>query len=368
MEALRGVKVLVVVESATSRSVIGKTLVDWGMRAELAADGETALAVLRGAAAAGSRFRLVLAERGSPWIHGAAIAREIERNPSLAESMILMVSPHDRMTDPGRCADVGAVCLDKPILRSNLLNAVFEALNLPARVGLDVGEGFQPLPGPPVRALRILLAEDSPAGQKFVDRLVTHRGHQVQVAENGEIALEMVQEHTFDIVLMDVQMPGMDGYAATRAIRALPNPTKASLPILALTAHALLGESERCLAAGMDAYLSKPVDGHRLIQLIEEMTGIADPAPDDTSPGDRVSIRALAVPPAVDAGLSREEAATAPPTEEDPAPAAFDLEQARKICLGNTGIFRDLVEYFFEEREPLLDLMRRSLQEDDPPG
>ena len=119
----------------------------------------------------------------------------------------------------------------------------------------------------------MLLAEDTPANQKLVRHVLGNRGHSIKIAENGQQALGMVQEQEFDVVLMDVQMPEMDGFQATAAIRKLDDPKKARLPIIAMTAYALKGDQERCLAAGMDCYLSKPINGYEMVELVERLAG-----------------------------------------------------------------------------------------------
>ncbi len=127
----------------------------------------------------------------------------------------------------------------------------------------------------PARLLRVLLAEDTPANQMLVRYVLGDRGHTIVVAQNGREALERLAAEDFDVVLMDVGMPEVDGFQATAAMRALPDPRKARLPIIALTAHAMQGDAERCLASGMDAYLSKPIDGQVLIALVERLAGLA---------------------------------------------------------------------------------------------
>lgn len=126
----------------------------------------------------------------------------------------------------------------------------------------------------PSRLLRVLLAEDTPANQRLVTYVLGKRGHGVEVAQNGQRALEALGQRDFDVVLMDVQMPIMDGFQATQAIRKLEDPKKACLPIIAFTAQALKGDAERCLGAGMDGYISKPVKGEELIELIERLAGL----------------------------------------------------------------------------------------------
>ena len=127
----------------------------------------------------------------------------------------------------------------------------------------------------PPRLLRVLLAEDTPANQKLVSYVLGKRGHSVEVVQNGAQALEAVGRQDFNVVLMDVQMPVMDGFQATQTIRQSAHPKKARLPIIALTAHALKGDAERCLEAGMNGYLSKPVKGDELIELVERLAGLA---------------------------------------------------------------------------------------------
>jgi CheY-like chemotaxis protein len=121
------------------------------------------------------------------------------------------------------------------------------------------------------RSLRILLAEDNPANQKVALHFLDQRGHAVEIAQDGLQALEMIRQKGYDVVLMDVEMPETDGFEATSAIRAMPDPRQAKLPIVALTAHALKGDQERCLAAGMDGYLSKPISAEELIAMVERL-------------------------------------------------------------------------------------------------
>ena len=171
----------------------------------------------------------------------------------------------------------------------------------------------------PARPLKVLLAEDTPANQKLVQHVLRKRGHAVQSVSNGQEAVALVERENFDVVLMDVQMPLMDGFQATAAIRQLESP-KATVPIIALTAHALRGDAERCLAAGLDAYLSKPISGERLIELVET--------------------------------LGTTETASAP----------FDLEEAVRTCYGKYPLFQEMVDCFFQESPELLEEIGQALQ------
>ena len=191
----------------------------------------------------------------------------------------------------------------------------------------------------PSRTLHLLLAEDTSANQKLVTYILNYRGHSVTVVENGQQACEAVQREQFDAVLMDVQMPVLDGLQATRAIRKLQDPKKARLPIVAMTAHALKGDAERCLAAGMNGYLSKPIKGEDLLEVVERLA--------ESAPGGPLA--PAAAPPAAEA-----ESATTPAR-------VFDLDKAVQRCFGKYAIFQDMVRCLFDEADPLLEKMRIAL-------
>jgi signal transduction histidine kinase/DNA-binding response OmpR family regulator len=188
----------------------------------------------------------------------------------------------------------------------------------------------------PRRPLRILLAEDTPTNQKLVDYILTKRGHAVQIAQNGRQALDLLQERSYDIVLMDVQMPVMDGFQATESIRALPDRSRACVPIIAMTAHALKGDAERCLSAGMDAYISKPVQAEELIELIE-LWG-ANEFPDAKNANRGIHGKAAESPSGVREHKS-----------------AFVLEDAVNRCFGKYDFFLDMVNSFFCEADGLVE-------------
>ncbi len=184
--------------------------------------------------------------------------------------------------------------------------------------------------------LRVLLAEDTLTSQRLVEYLLAKRGHIVEVARNGRQALELIEQHTYDVVLMDVQMPEMDGLQATAAIRALSDPAKSGLPIIAMTAHALTGDAERCLLAGMDAYVSKPIQADELIEMVELF------GESKTDPETR---RRNAISPDL-----------APGSVEDFTPV-FDLKQALTQCFGKQDLFLDMVGGFFGEADNMFRAM-----------
>jgi CheY-like chemotaxis protein/HPt (histidine-containing phosphotransfer) domain-containing protein len=206
------------------------------------------------------------------------------------------------------------------------------------------------------RSLRILLAEDNPANQKVAFYFLGQRGHSVAVAQTGVQAIEKIGQEEFDVVLMDVQMPEMDGFQATAAIRALPDPRRAKLPIVAMTAHAMKGDQERCLAAGMDAYISKPVDAEKLNALVERLA----------EEGLGMKEKGLGIR---DWGL---EDGKHPATREFESPIpnpqslipSFDLDEAVRKCAGEYAAFQEVVECLFAEA-PLLAQMRTALAHGD---
>ena len=270
-EALRDLPVLVVAENPTSGRILVETFRRWSMKPETAADVPTALAQTHKAASDGRNFRLVLADAMLPGIDGFTLAEWLQKDAKLAGPVILMIPAMQRHNIAKRCQDLGALSLEKPISQSDLFNVVVEALGIQQQAAKTDASSPAAISEAPSRLLRVLLAEDTPANQRLVTYVLGKRGHAVEVAHNGQQALEAVGRQDFDVVLMDVQMPVMDGFAATQAIRHLVAPEKARLPIIAMTAHALKGDAQRCLEAGMDGYLSKPVKGAELIELVERM-------------------------------------------------------------------------------------------------
>ena len=241
------------------------------MRPSLAEGGRVALAAMEQAQREGEPFPLVLLDGHMPDMNGFAVAEEIRRRPDLAGATIMMLTSDVQSDVATRCRELGiAACLIKPITQSDLLGSILQVLG---RRNAKAGPA-QPKVVELARAtrpLRILLAEDNPVNQRLALKLLEKRGHTVSVANNGREALELLERarwEGFDVVLMDVQMPEMDGLEATTSIRAREKTTGRHLPIIAMTAHAMKGDRERCLEAGMDGYVSKPV---RAADLLEEI-------------------------------------------------------------------------------------------------
>jgi two-component system sensor histidine kinase/response regulator len=269
IEVLRDLPVLVVDDNGTAGRILHDTLLSWNMKPTLAAGPSQALEILDRAKAEELPFSLALLDAQMPGTDGVAVAKKIRSDPRL-RGMKLILLTSAGSGDVARCRELGiAAFLAKPIKQSELLEAIKQALghgsrrleHSPLLTSHSLPEGLA--------GLRVLLAEDNSVNQKLGVRLLERRGHTVMVAETGRAALEALANHPFDVVLMDVQMPEMDGLEATALIREGEKTSGKHIPIIAMTANAMMGDKERCLAAGMDAYVSKPIQIRELLAVIE---------------------------------------------------------------------------------------------------
>ena len=267
---LRDLRVLIVDDNATNRHILDEMLANWRMKPAAVDGAQAALVALSDAADAGDPFRLVLTDALMPDIDGFALARAISTDARLASVRLIMLSSAAQPEGQARAHDAGvAAYLSKPVKQSDLLDAIVTVLapHAPAahRPTLPVARS----PREHARALRILVAEDNATNQKLVVTLLEQQGHAVVVAATGRQAVAQAREQSFDVILMDVQMPEMDGLEATAAIREHERGTGAHVPIVAMTAHAMTGDRERCLQAGMDGYVSKPLRPDELIDTVD---------------------------------------------------------------------------------------------------
>jgi CheY-like chemotaxis protein len=270
----------VVDDNATNRRILHEMLTHWQMKPTVVENGPMALAVLECARKAGTLFPLVLLDAQMPEMDGFALAKRITQHPSFAGVTILMLRSSDQRETEARCREVGvAGYLRKPITKGELWDAMMLALCRPQgkaeRADLfsgahDLQHTAEPMSA---RSLRILLAEDNVVNQRLVVGLLEKRGHTVVVASTGLEVLTTLAQQPVDLALIDVQMPEMDGLEATAAIRAQERQRGGHLPIIALTAHAMKGDQERCLAGGMDDYVSKPI---RVQELFAAMARVLD--------------------------------------------------------------------------------------------
>jgi len=273
LKDLRGMRVLVVDDSATNRRILEEILIGWGMRPSVADGGTAALHSLEQAVSMQEPFALALIDFQMPDLDGFGLAAKIYSRPHLHTTLIMMLSSVGNRGDAARLRELRvASYLTKPIRQSVLLEAIL------AMLAKGAGSGERP---PLITrhtinearcTLRILSAEDNEVNQRLVTTLLRKRGHVVVPVGNGRLALDAVAQGEFDLVLMDVQMPEMSGLEAIAAIRRTELNTGRHLPIIALTANAMKGDREACLAEGADGYLSKPLNVTELIELIESLT------------------------------------------------------------------------------------------------
>jgi two-component system sensor histidine kinase/response regulator len=276
LKDLHGLEVLVVDDNATNRRILEEILTVWGMRPTLVDGGLAAIIALDRALAAGKPFPLAIIDFQMPDLDGFGLAGRIKARAELATTIVMMLSSVGNQGDAIRCRELGvASYLTKPVRQSVLLEAMLSVLAVNDRpfdhpvlvTRHTINEAH--------RSMRILVAEDNAVNRQLVTALLVKRGLTAVTVVNGREAVAAVTESVFDVVLMDVQMPEMDGLEATAAIRKVEALTGIHLPIIALTAHAMKGDREICLAAGMDGYLPKPISPKELFALIESITGIA---------------------------------------------------------------------------------------------
>jgi two-component system sensor histidine kinase/response regulator len=335
---VRDTHVLVVDDNATNRLILEEMVRNWGLRCTVSAGARDALASLRRARRERHPFSLVLTDINMPEMDGFQLAEQIKGDQQLADTVIIALTSGSRAGDIARCEQLGIVAhLMKPVKQSELFNAIAQAFDVSSPVEEDVAAA-EPLAH--VRPLRILLAEDSLFNQRLAVGLLEKGGHRVVVAHNGQEAVVAVQSQQFDVVLMDIQMPEMDGLEATAAIREHEQSTGTRVPIVAMTAHAMKGDRERCLEAGMDRYVAKPIRARELFSTLCELLGEADALPmtndDDTSLAER--------------DASRE---------------SFDPSTALEAMHGQRDLFDEIVQIFFEEGPRLLAEIRKSIDSGD---
>jgi two-component system sensor histidine kinase/response regulator len=350
---LRGLPVLVIDDNATNRRVLGETLKLWGAVPTCVESGPDGLAELRRRADAGEPYPLVLLDGMMPDMDGFMVAGEVRRDPAIAGVPLLMLTSADRKGDAALCRELGvASYLIKPVKPADLNRAIAAAL-LPAapKPVRPATRAARPA-GPPARPLRVLLAEDNAVNQRVAVRLLEKLGHSVEVAGDGAQAAAAVDREQFDIVFMDVQMPVMDGFEATRLIRDREVPTGRRLRIAAMTAHAMKGDRERCLAAGMDDYLAKPVQTAELEAVLARAADYLAEASLEPPTAPSTPLRGAAFP-------------KGPNPDEDDLPAAFDRAEALERLGGDEELFAEIAGLFLDDAPKLLAGVRSGVSAGD---
>jgi signal transduction histidine kinase/CheY-like chemotaxis protein/HPt (histidine-containing phosphotransfer) domain-containing protein len=270
---LQNFPVMVVDDNDANRRILTDTMKSWGMHVEAAESGEAALQKMNTAEPTGAGFRLVIVDASMPQMSGFDLAQRIKQDQTLTGTRIILLTSAGQVGDAARCHELGIdAYLLKPIGQPELSSAVLRCLK---QGGADVpGSSMQPASREESRQLRILVAEDNLVNQTVILHMLRHLGHLPTIARNGEQAIVELQTGKFDLAFMDVQMPVMDGLTATRLIRVAERGTGVHVPIVAMTAHAMKGDKEICLDAGMDGYIAKPVTIKEIQKTISNIFGL----------------------------------------------------------------------------------------------
>ena len=353
---IAGLSVLVVDDNEVNRRLIEKTLRRWRAKLTLVDTGQKALEAIAAAEALGEPYTLMLLDGQMPGMDGYEVVRQMHGVAKSRATLIMMMTSGNEPGEAARARNLGiAVHLVKPVAPSDLLRAIGQLLTrlpdtdaaTPAAVQAARVPAVSPMAAtdrdataPPPR--RILLAEDNPTNRILALRILERRGHTVSVAENGKEAVDALETIVVDLVLMDVQMPVMGGFEATKAIREREQATGRHVPIIAMTAHAMKGDRERCIEVGMDEYISKPIDSARLLELI-----------------DRVAAGAAAVP-AVVAAVAIAAASTPVPASAPVSPAC-DVDSFIDRVGGDVELAREMATLFIPDANRLIDSIREAV-------
>jgi PAS domain S-box-containing protein len=335
IKQLRARRLLVVDDNETARRVLTEHLVAWGCEFAEATSGGGALAMLREAAAAGRPFDLVVGDMAMPVSSTEALGRSIKSDAELAGTYLIMVTLREKRAAAARTKNVTFDdFIRKPVKRAQLLECLVDGITAHERT--DTPHTVEPETPADCSNIRLLIAEDNVINQRVVLKTLHRYGFQTETVGDGRQALEALEAGEYDLVLMDVQMPGMDGLQATREIRSREQSTGRHIPIVALTAHAMASERDKCLAAGMDAHITKPIRPDELIETILEFTARVADAPPDTCTGETIGLIAPAQPP-------------------DEQGDVFDRQEALERVAGDEELLDELLELFVEEAQTQLD-------------
>ncbi len=354
LEVLEGLPILVVDDNRTNRRILAELLIHWRMAPELAESAQAARAALARNAQGGRPFGLILLDQAMPLETGLQFAASLRATEAGRELPIILIASAVEPADVNRSRELNiARVMSKPVVATDLLNEILrlfsEASDMPQAPAAESPRPVHLVPR------RVLLVEDNEINRRVAVGLLESRGHQVRIAENGAEAVERLEQEEFDVVLMDMQMPVMDGYEATRRIRVREREAGGHVPIVAMTAEALKGDRERCLAAGMDDYLSKPVTTKELYPKIERFPAICLAAEAEIRP-------AAAVPAAPsDQANSGDGQATEPPGDVP----VIDWDAARQNIPGGKDMFRELAVILRSQSPQLLQEMTSALQDRD---
>ena len=327
--SLVGISVLIVDDNPTNRRILERTLLHWGMKTTSVASGWAAIAELRRARLANEVAPLMLLDAQMPQLDGFSTAAKIQQDPDQLNTKMIMLTSGGQRGDAERCRQVGiSAYLSKPVRQGELRETILRVLGLAQTQGHTAKLITRHTLQESRKRLHILLADDNPINRELTIRIFAKRGHVVHAVGNGRLAVEALEKQGFDLCLMDVQMPEMDGFEATAAIRKREAGSKSHIPIIAMTAHAMKGDRERCLEAGMDGYVAKPIQADELIQVAESFAG-------STTPVYEIEV---------------------------PKEPAMDWDLALSRLDGDEPLLLDLAKLFCGESERMLSAVRTSVE------
>ncbi|MCC6555259.1 MAG: response regulator [Polyangiaceae bacterium] len=358
---LVGARALIADDSATTRGILTDVVRGWGMDPVAVDSGAAAMSAIESAV---ERFGLLILDARMPRVDGFAVAERYRRGGGADAPIVMMLSAAAAQADTARCRELGVFAVViKPVKPSSLLEAVLHAFGLPAppsrRVSGAGGAGRRR--GARARGLRVLVAEDNAINQRLMRRWLEDQEHRVEVVENGKAAVAALAERRFDLALLDVEMPEMDGLQAAQAIRAREERDGgARVPLIVVTAYAMKGDRERCLQAGFDAYVSKPVQLDELHDAIDRLAG---PAPESEDEPARLSL--APAPPLAAPSSPGAPSSPAPRARPSAAAGLFHRERALARAGGDPELLRELLCVFLEERPRWLEDLAAALEAGD---
>lgn len=356
LSRLKGKSVLVVDDNETTRHIIEEMLSSWQIDVVTADSAAIAMEELRTALEENRSYEMMLVDAVMPHADGIELIERLQQSQLRPASIIMMLASADQHLFRNRAEDLDIhAFLDKPVSQSNLLQSIGDALGC----NFAIQDVSAPIASA-ARSLDLLVADDIAANQKVVAAILAKRGHNVTIAHNGREAIDLIQRTAFDVVLMDVQMPIMDGLQATRMIRQQENHNGQRLPIIAMTAHAMRGDREACLQAGMDAYLAKPLDSERLVRMVETLAaGLRSLPPSERSIFQDSQVFERPVDPAPPL-IENETVKHA--TESSPEAEIWHVETALKRLGDDHELLRNMIEYFLEDAPELLGQLPELLE------
>ena len=335
---IHGVRVLIVDDNATNRRILKDMLTNWGMNPTTASGGSLALQSLADAAEEDDSFQLVISDVNMPEMDGLMLAKAIVEKSLMHPHSVIMLTSGARPGDASELQSLGVkLHLLKPAKQSEVYDAIVSSLSVVGNMQSaepQLKKSEPKLSSPSLQELKILLAEDNLVNQKLALGILGKLGHRVTVANNGKEALQLIDEHSFDLVLMDVQMPEMDGLSATRELRRRESGSETHLPIVAMTAHAMKGDREHCLAAGMDDYLTKPIRLQDVADKLDEL-------------------------------FHRSKEIAAASETDQPADRELDWETALNTAGGDQDLLRELIGVFLGEAPQLFGQLQACAERKD---